>query len=714
MSYTLKTQQIAVKDPETGAYSGVDILTEQTKSGLLAEIQAEGAAQRTSVTNTGVAQVSAVQAKGAETLASIPSDYTSLSNEVDDLKNTLSYKNELQIVPVLRNGSAGNPGNVNAISVKELFPVDNIKTIFINVNANKIPLIDGYYYGFCYTAYSVSSGNPASPSINQYVIKSIEFAEITSSPYAILELPSNTKGCSVWLYMTTENHASHYPLRVGNTDTDAISIIPLYDSIEIKSLREKLYTQLNRETFAYIGDTGSFSFYNINVFDANGRCAWRTNRGWVNIKLPNKNLKSFSVETIIASLSSDDLYNDGTTTWIYLRVGRALVYNDETESIESVAINALTPLADKAYPLIMMWSGQAVGGLLYPKFLSDAEKLNNLNERDRINVDVNKKLGNAQHIAHPYYATPTPPLTLVHFSDLHGDSAAMQRITKDKRTWDFEVDDIICTGDIVGNTAEQITSWWDSSILTCIGNHDSASYNASTGYDWTALSMADRDSYYIAPFESGWGIAHTAGTSYYYKDYTEQKVRLIVMDCMLYMSEGTASEATTQTTWLSNLLSDAIANALHVLIAIHAPHGGATATVCSFSKYGQTIMPTWGDCNTPQSVIDTVNTAITNGLHFIGYIVGHTHQDDIWDAENNNKQLMYCVTCAAVTQTAQWINSDQNRTGELDAYNIVTIDTDHTLVKLIRGGGADIDNAMRTRKGICFNYSTGENIGEIL
>lgn len=95
MSYTLKIQQIAVKDPDTGTYSGVDVLTEQTKSGLLAEIQAEGTAQRTSVTNAGTAQVSAVQAKGAETLASIPSDYTTLSNDVDDLKNTLNIHSKI-------------------------------------------------------------------------------------------------------------------------------------------------------------------------------------------------------------------------------------------------------------------------------------------------------------------------------------------------------------------------------------------------------------------------------------------------------------------------------------------------------------------------------------------------------------------------------------------------------------------------------------------
>lgn len=75
---------------------------------------------------------------------------------------------------------------------------------------------------------------------------------------------------------------------------------------------------------------------------------------------------------------------------------------------------------------------------------------------------------------------------------------------------------------------------------------------------------------------------------------------------------------------------------------------------------------------------------------------------------------MYCVTCAAVAQTAQWINSDQSRSVTEDAFNLVTIDTDHTLIKLVRGGGADIDNHMRTRKAICFNYLTGEKVGEIL
>ena len=49
MPYTLKTQQIAVKDPDTGVYSGVDILAEQTTEGLLTEITATGEAVKADV-----------------------------------------------------------------------------------------------------------------------------------------------------------------------------------------------------------------------------------------------------------------------------------------------------------------------------------------------------------------------------------------------------------------------------------------------------------------------------------------------------------------------------------------------------------------------------------------------------------------------------------------------------------------------------------------
>lgn len=303
------------------------------------------------------------------------------------------------------------------------------------------------------------------------------------------------------------------------------------------------------------------------------------------------------------------------------------------------------------------------------------------------------------------------PLTLLHFSDIHGDKEALNRIISDAELFKGLIDDMICTGDMTANSGGNIVEWWVPNVMTCIGNHDSATYSSDEGYKWTAVSMAEREAYYIAPFEENWGIIHEAGRSYYYKDYPIQGVRLIVLDAMLYNSNGNEVEA--QTKWLDNVLESALDSNLHVIISIHAPHGGAIPVDCSFSKYGQSQMPEYSDCNTPQVVIDTVAKKIQEGLRFIGYLVGHTHQDGVWDAEGDRTQLMFCVACSAVEQKAQWVNADLFHSESEDAYNLVTVDTTNTLIKIIRGGGADIDNYMRTRKAICFNYSTGELIAEI-
>lgn len=329
------------------------------------------------------------------------------------------------------------------------------------------------------------------------------------------------------------------------------------------------------------------------------------------------------------------------------------------------------------------------------------------NKQDEL--PIKRMVNNARHIQR----NVGTPLTLVQFSDIHDDHTALARITNDIKNYISYIDDIICTGDMRGNAGGEIASWWNANILTCVGNHDSATYSGGV-YDWTGISMANRDAYYIAPFESKWGVNHTSGTSYYYKDYATQKIRLIVMDVMLYMGTP-GEEATAQTAWLENLLSDAITNNYHVIIAIHAPHGGSNVINCSFSKYGIETINSDGVCNTPQTVIDAVSSAISNGLHFIGYICGHTHQDYMLDAENDGEQLFYGITCADVHNVANWNNySDQNRCNYEDAYNIITIDTVNNLIKIVRGGGANIDNCMRTRKAICFNYDSGIKIGEIL
>jgi len=324
---------------------------------------------------------------------------------------------------------------------------------------------------------------------------------------------------------------------------------------------------------------------------------------------------------------------------------------------------------------------------------------------------VSKDVKQARFVEYVTYATAATQnaLTLLHFSDIHADSAALARIVAAGDALGSLVNDMICTGDLVQNYATgSIASWWNSKVMTVIGNHDSA----DSSYNWNGTSMANRDAYYIAPFESNWGITHTSGTSYYYKDYSTQKVRLIVLDAMLYMSDSMATEAAAQTSWLEGLLASAITGNLHVVIALHAPKLFSPVVPCSFSKYGASIVDTTATmCTISDTIINAVASAKANGLKFVGYICGHTHQDYINDILGDGSQYAYCVTCAAVAQTVQWMPySDIFRDATLDAFNLVTIDTAHTTVAIVRGGGANIDEELRPRETISINYGTGEVI----
>ena len=83
MSIFIKRSDLKVKNPTTGTYQGQSLFTENDTQ-----------TQLNRITSAGTTQVNAVNAKGQETLASIPDDYTELSNNVDDLKSALSVNDK--------------------------------------------------------------------------------------------------------------------------------------------------------------------------------------------------------------------------------------------------------------------------------------------------------------------------------------------------------------------------------------------------------------------------------------------------------------------------------------------------------------------------------------------------------------------------------------------------------------------------------------------
>lgn len=318
----------------------------------------------------------------------------------------------------------------------------------------------------------------------------------------------------------------------------------------------------------------------------------------------------------------------------------------------------------------------------------------------------NNILKNAKHTL-----SSTSSLTLAHFSDIHGDFAEAKNIVQEIDKYPALVNDIICTGDLINNhSAEDFTSW-DSRILVCIGNHDSSTY-VNNVRNWVGLSMAERSAKYIEPFKSNWGITHTNGLSYYYKDYVNEKVRLIAIDIMLYSSAVSSnSEGDAQLTWLGGLLDDAITNDYHVLIATHVWHGGGKIVNSGFSSMRLTLnndgtVPVYAVCDTPDSVIELVATKITGGLNFIGYICGHEHDDYIVDATGDMTQLMFGIG-AGTNQVEQqaWLQSYKD--GQNPLFNFLTINTADGLLKLVRG---NIENTtaqdfyMREKKYLTYNY----------
>lgn len=140
MPITIKTGSLKFKDPDTEKYVGIDVAAETKASQQLASIEAAGEAQVASITQNGEAQmaditengesqmaditqngqtqmanitqngqtqvaaiqtagqaqVSNIETKGAETLDSIPDDYTDLYNDVGVLKSAISSKPDVK------------------------------------------------------------------------------------------------------------------------------------------------------------------------------------------------------------------------------------------------------------------------------------------------------------------------------------------------------------------------------------------------------------------------------------------------------------------------------------------------------------------------------------------------------------------------------------------------------------------------------------------
>lgn len=312
------------------------------------------------------------------------------------------------------------------------------------------------------------------------------------------------------------------------------------------------------------------------------------------------------------------------------------------------------------------------------------------------------------------WATHPEVLTFLHFSDIHCSARELARIMEYYDYAKTYINDIYCTGDMVDNI-EQGMAWWDAvdgteNIITCIGNHEVVSTSGSYPDHSVPQSMAYNT--FFAPYIDDWGCVYEEGKCYFYKDYTESKIRVVVLHNFLYKASST--EMQTQVAWLENVLDDARTNGLSVLAVHHFPvsqeRTGGVFDYCVPIDTNFTKVNGHSSSGVADSILTAIQSFIDAGGDFICHMHGHIHFDFISYHKDYPDQLFVGVVCAkAITQSG-----DMDRIiGQKcqDAFNIFSMDVYNHTVKIVRIG-ADADQFLRHRRTLVMDYHTKQIISQ--
>lgn len=310
------------------------------------------------------------------------------------------------------------------------------------------------------------------------------------------------------------------------------------------------------------------------------------------------------------------------------------------------------------------------------------------------------------------YATTNTPiqsianmLGLIHLSDVHGDVDNIKRILEIAKLYPDYVNDIIHTGDSVatyieaGNPFESVSG--GNNVLNVVGNHDCWHQN-DPGYYGTKQDAYDL---LFKNNVSSWGVTQPTGAStnfdcYYYKDYTTNGFRLIVLDCMHWDTD--------QAEWFADTLTDAKTNSLSVIIGEHyASASGLTGFNSPFMSMLLNLTPSSGE-RLIEDAFNLIDDFIEAGGDFVCWLVGHQHADYIGTVTGHTDQLMIGIENAGTGVQ----NLDDNRikgTPTQDCFNYITFDKTNKLIRFVRIG-CNSDQFMRKKDTMCVNYSTKEII----
>ena len=288
------------------------------------------------------------------------------------------------------------------------------------------------------------------------------------------------------------------------------------------------------------------------------------------------------------------------------------------------------------------------------------------------------------------------PLQFVHFSDIHAVLDLWNRISEYINYYKEYIDFAVHTGDFCGNNQEQYVDFYnyglkcDRPIYNCVGNHDT-----SVTRKWIKNTKESAHRLLFAPMND----ESVEGTEYldcdysmtYYKDFTGSNIRMIVLDLYYDIDK--------QIVWLKKTLEDAKRKNVHVITAMHEPSGHVNDTFgVTFHTYND-YESLYGKC--PKMPFENIiSDFIKDGGNYIANFVGHVHHDLFGMTDEG----VLNTAVPSATNWDGWCDGKRVRgTRTYDCFNVVSIDTNLGLLKIVRVGN-NRDHYFRSQKSLCYDY----------
>lgn len=601
---------------------------------------------------------------------------------VDDLKIA-----EDNSIPILRNGSVGNTGNANAVSFFLTYPVPSSRSMQLEYLGSLGSSEHIQWTIYLYT--SAAAGEKVDTAIsNSHVVASTAVeTDIGVKEYNLTSyLSSRPTAAFIGVSVVILNGSTPVPLRTENVG-DVIKVRNLYELLA-QTLKDGLQTILPREPFAYIVDSGRFIFKDYPRFLGSGKCAWRATGG---IMLNTvKDLIAISIDDLITALGADDtVTDDNNVKWVNIRPGYGLVYDISNNTWKTVQINGTRVLASTEYPILLFWSGQAVGGMLFTKFIQDAYSVpstlfNSANIFYNIDVEAKGKeftnliSGNTDTESFLFF---TDPHTYGHNYSVANAEKLQTVIQKFYNSTPTSF--VICGGDWLTDSDTRSDAKYklgliESSMEAMVdpyypmfGNHDS---NYQGVNDQGDANTGILDNGVIANiFFRRWGKA--------YYSFEGDNTKFYVFDSQLDWNMSMSDYLWTQIDWFATALQTE--EHAHIAVAIHIwTSAGAEAPIATNIK---SVVTAYNNRTSVTLNNKTYNYSNASGrIEFV--IAGHEHADG--NAVINNsvpvvktinawKNNVVCFDLVYADYTARTIDfirvgTGNNRQFSLDTGELIT------------------------------------------